>query len=148
MSGYKHILLATDLSEKANQLAAITARLAKRSNAKLSIVHVMEYTPVVYGGGEFSITLDMSLEEHLANNARQALSILAKDTGISTENQYVYYGSIKKEIIELAENLKVDLIVVGSHGRSGIDFILGSTANAILHSAKCDVLAIRVKNLT
>jgi universal stress protein A len=38
----------------------------------------------------------------------------------------------------------MDLIIIGSHGRHGIRILLGSTANAILHSAKCDVLAVRV----
>jgi universal stress protein A len=41
--------------------------------------------------------------------------------------------------------LDVDLIVIGSHGREGIQRLLGSTANAVLHGAPCDVLAVRIK---
>lgn len=145
MLGYRHILLATDLSEETDKIAVTAAALAKRSQAKLSIIYVLEHTPVVYGGGEFSIPLDMNLEEHLAKNARDALAVLAHGVNIAPADQYIAYGSVKREIIELAEKLSADLIVVGSHGHSGMEVILGSTANAILHAARCDVLAVRVK---
>ncbi len=48
------------------------------------------------------------------------------------------------EIHALAEKLSADLIIVGSHGRHGLALLLGSTANGVLHGAKCDVLAMRV----
>ena len=47
-------------------------------------------------------------------------------------------------VASLAEELKADLIVVGSHGRHGLALIMGSTANGVLHGAKRDVLAVRV----
>lgn len=144
MSGYRHLLLATDLSEEFNYIAAHAHAFAQRNGAKLSIVHVIEHTPVIYGGGEFSIPLDMSLEEHLTTNVRNALATLSDHYHIPPENQYICHGSVKKEIVELAEQLDVDLIVVGSHGHSGLNVLLGSTANAVLHAAKCDVLAVKV----
>lgn len=48
--------------------------------------------------------------------------------------------------MRIAEENNVDLIVVGSHGRKGIKMLLGSTANAVLHHAGCDVLAVRLKD--
>lgn len=145
MLSYKQVLLATDLSDETETIAEVASEIATRSKAKLSIIHILEHTPIVYGGGEFSIPLDMNLEEHLAENAKRAVAIIARKFNIHPEDQYVAHGSIKHEIIDLADRLGVDLIVVGSHGRSGIDYILGSTANAVLHAAKCDVLAVRVK---
>jgi len=50
------------------------------------------------------------------------------------------------EIIKIAEENNVDLIIVGSHGRHGLALLLGSTANGVLHHAKCDVLAVRIKD--
>lgn len=146
MLKYKHILLATDLSEESEKVATKASNLATRSNAKLSVVHVLEHTPVVFGGGEFSIPLDMSLEEQLTQNIQKALAMLSSRFHIHEENQYIAHGSVKKEIIELADKLKIDLIVVGSHGHSGIEVLLGSVANAILHTAKCDILAVRIKS--
>jgi universal stress protein A len=140
---YKHVLFAADLSEDTDAVAQRASFLAKRSQAKLSIIHVLEHTPIVYGGGEFSIPLDMSLEEQLAVNARLALGVLSNRLNIPEQNQFIAHGSVKREIIDLAQKINADLIIVGCHGHSGIEMFLGSTANAILHAAKCDVLAVR-----
>jgi universal stress protein A len=48
--------------------------------------------------------------------------------------------------VRIADENQADLIVVGSHGRHGIKMLLGSTANAVLHHAHCDVLAVRLKD--
>jgi len=55
-------------------------------------------------------------------------------------------GSPKTEIIRVAQENGVDLIVVGSHGRHGLALLLGSTANGVLHYAPCDVLAVRLQD--
>lgn len=145
MLSYKHILLATDLSDDFHDVATTANSIAKRSGAKLSIVHVIEHTPVVYGGGEFSIPLDMSLEEQLTQNVSKALATLSEQYNIAVENQHINHGSVKKEVLDLAQQLNIDLIIVGSHGHSGFELLLGSTANAILHAARCDVLAVKIK---
>ena len=54
-------------------------------------------------------------------------------------------GRVSSEVLFYAEQNNVDLIVKGSHGRHGLELLLGSIANAILHGAKCDVLAVRFK---
>lgn len=145
MLNYKHVLLAIDLSDESDEIAATAAMIAKRSQAKLSIIHVLEHTPIVYGGGEFSIPLDMNLEEHLGDNAKKALAFIGSKINVRDEDQHIAHGSVKREIIELADIINADLIIVGSHGHSGMEVLLGSTANAILHIAQCDVLAVRVK---
>lgn len=143
MLGYKHILLATDLSEETNKIIEHAKALVGENKVKISLVHVVEHTPIVYGGGEFSVPLDINLEETLKDNAQQALSHLGKKVGVLEQDQYVETGSIKTAITQLAEKIGADLIVVGAHGRHGIERLLGSTANAVLHVAKCDVLTVR-----
>jgi len=49
------------------------------------------------------------------------------------------------EITRYADDKQADLIVIGSHGRHGLQRLLGSTATPVLHNAKCDVLAVRIK---
>ena len=146
MQHYKHILLTTDLSADTDKIADHAKIFAEHTKAKVSIVYVIEHTPIVYGGGEFSIPLDVNLEETLKNNGRQALSHLGKRLGIAEKDQYVETGSIKIAVVNLAKKLGVDLIVVGAHGRHGIEKLLGSTANAILHAAPCDVLTVRTRD--
>jgi universal stress protein A len=70
---------------------------------------------------------------------------LANKFAIDDKHTYFEIGTVRHEVVKLAEKLKADLIVVGTHSHHGIDALLGSRANAILHNAKCDVLAVRVK---
>ncbi len=145
MGRYKHILLATDLSKFAKQVAKTAADFAKAMDAKLSIVHVQEYTPTLFGEGESTIALDVNLEQLLLKQAEEAMATLAKSIHIPVDQTFIKTGSIKRETVDLAELLDADLIVVGSHGRGGFnEALLGSSANAILHEAKCDVYEVRL----
>lgn len=144
MLHYKNILLATDLSECCEEVAEKAADLARKSRASLSIIHVIEHSPMAYGG-EFSIPIDANLEQTLEKHAREGLTDLAQKHNIPEQNQYITSGSVKLSVIDLADEIKADLIVVGTHSHHGIDRLLGSRANAILHHAKCDVWVVHVK---
>src|SRR3990167_1708566 len=138
---YQHILVAIDLSPRSKQVIQRAQAVAEKNNARVDIVHVIEHSPVAYGG-EFSIPIDVNLEYNIETQARQSLASLGKETHIATQNQHVLSGSVKRVVIDLADKLGVDLIVVGTHGHQGLDKLLGSRANAILHGARCDVLAV------
>lgn len=140
----KHILLATDLSANSHVIAEKAKNMAKMYKAKLSIVYVLEYRPVVYGGGEFALPIDTELMAVFEKKARDSLAQLGKDLNVAEEDQYFAMDSVKQAVVDLAERLGVDLIVIGSHGTHGPALLLGSVANAILHAAKCNVLAVRL----
>jgi len=144
MIHYKHILIATDLSKGSEAIARQAIGLAAHANATVSIVHVIEHTPIVYGGGEFSVPLDVNLEQNIEKQARAALEDLCGKLDIPSDHQYLKMGSVKATVNELSHQLGADLIVVGRYGYSGLQRLLGSTANAILHVASCDVLALAV----
>ena len=74
------------------------------------------------------------------------LDRLATELNVPDAQCHITLGSTGSEIRRVAEEQGVDLIVVGSHGRHGLALLLGSTANAVLHGAPCDVLAVRVKD--
>ena len=144
---YKHILLATDLSTETKKVIKKAKDLAEKLHAKLSIIHILDYNPLAMSGSE-SIASGMSIDAELMNTmeqqTRKKLNALAKLLNIKQDRCYIEYGSIKHTVVEKAEKIKADLIVIGSHGRHGPALLLGSSANAILHVAKCDVLAVRV----
>lgn len=142
--GMKNILVAVDLSQSAHLVTKRAREIADQFGSKISIVHVLEYHPIVYGGSEFAVSLDSSVVEMFEKNARAAFKKLGAEINVPESQQYLEIDSVKQAIINLAEKLKVDLLVVGSHGKHGAGLLLGSTANAILHAAKCDVLAVRV----
>ncbi|MGZ5049601.1 MAG: universal stress protein [Methylobacter sp.] len=146
MEGYKHILLAVDFSEHCDAVADRAKDLAEKYQAKLSIVYVMDnllVTDAAYGS---TIPFDLDLTAELMETAKKRLAKLAEKLGISEDCRWLETGSPKLEIIRVAEENNVDLIVVGSHGRHGFALLLGSTANGVLHHAQCDVLAVRLQN--
>lgn len=146
MESYKHILLAADFSEHGKAVAERAKDLAEKYQAKLSIVHVMDnllITDAVYGS---TIPFDLDLTAELMAAAKKRLADLADKLNIAGDCRYIETGSPKLEIIRVAEENQVDLIVVGSHGRHGLALLLGSTANGVLHHALCDVLAVRLQD--
>ena len=140
MSAYKNILIAVDLDDPNINVVAKAVEIAS-NDAVLSLVHVIE--PIqIYGPIP---TIDYaSIQNHTKEFAAKKLAELGEKFAIDTDRQHILEGVAQKEIHTFAENNGVDLIVVGSHGRHGVSLLLGSTANAVLHGAKCDVLAVRV----
>ena len=142
MSDYRRILLAVDLTEESNRVAVRATSLARAYDAELHLVHVIEPLSLAYGG---DIPMDLSsVQEQIHDQAKSHLAEFAATLEIPTERQYLIFGRPESEIQRVAETKEVDLIVVGSHGRHGLALLLGSTANGVLHGAKCDVLAVRV----
>jgi len=141
---YKHILFATDLSDNCSLAAKKVREIANRTQSSLDIIHVIENAPAAYGG-EFSVPIDLNLEQAIETAAREKLSKQAQELDIPPQHQHIEMGSVKHCVLELAKKLNTDLIVVGTHGHHGLEALLGSRANAILHTAKCDVLAVRAQ---
>lgn len=142
MGDYNTILAAVDLSEEANEVASKAARFAAANQATLHLVHVIEPLSFAYGG---DVPIDFStIQEEIQRQAETQLRNLCSKLSIPVERLHIVLGRPEHEIHALAEKLSADLIIVGSHGRHGIALLLGSTANGILHGAKCDVLAMRV----
>lgn len=144
MQNYRHILMATDFSSHTDQVANRALQLAQMHQAELTILHVVENPPIMDDGYGPMIPFEIDLTEQMMENARIRLAKLTQSLGLVEERALVEMGSPKVEIIRVAEERKVDLIVVGSHGRHGIGLLLGSTAASVIHHAKCDVLAVRL----
>lgn len=145
MANYKHVLLAVDFSEHGNEVSKKAKEIAERNQAQFSVVHVIDNLPITdaaYG----PIPFDVDLTQEILDSVKTRLIQFAADLGIPEDRQWLEMGSPKLEIVRVAEENNVDLIVVGSHGRHGLALLLGSTANGVLHHAKCDVLAVRLKD--
>lgn len=146
MENYKNILLAVDFYEHCEAVANRANDLAIKYQAKLSIIHVVDSMPITDATYGADIPFNMDLTTELMEGAKKRLAKLAEKLDIPKERLWLEMGSPKIEIIRVAEENKVDLIVVGSHGRHGLALILGSTANGVLHHATCDVLAVRLRD--
>ena len=145
MPAYSHILLAVDFSKETDAVAEQALTMCKALNAKLSLVHVVEFVQFDFSS-ELTIPQQLELDQELLELADERLQQLGEKYAVADSERFVSQGNTKREILRIAEEQKVDLIVIGSHGRAGIQLLLGSTANAILHGAPCDVLAVRIRN--
>jgi universal stress protein A len=137
---YKHILFATDLSDESDFIISKVRAMRGFTNAKLSLIHVVEPMP----GYSYAYLGIEDIEGQLIEESRVALAKLGNELNVDKKDQFVEVGPTKSKIQEIAESIGVDLIVCGSHGRHGLSLLLGSTANAVLHGAKCDVLVVRL----
>ncbi|HVE44815.1 MAG TPA: universal stress protein [Gammaproteobacteria bacterium] len=137
---YKHILFATDLTEDTDYLITKVQKMREMMQAKLSVIHVVEPLP----GYSYAYLGVEDIEGQLLKEARESMTRLGAQLGVVPADQYVEVGPTKTRILSVADAMGVDLIISGSHGRHGLSLLLGSTANAILHGAKCDVLTVRL----
>ena len=142
VSSYHRILLAVDLTEESSPVAARAHALAASEGASVHLVHVIEPLNFAYSG---DVPLDIStVQDQIHDQARHHLQEFANRHQIDADHTHLLFGRPDSEIQRLAEEIEADIIVVGSHGRHGLALLLGSTANGVLHGARCDVLAVRV----
>jgi universal stress protein A len=146
MDSYKHILLAVDFYENNNAVVNRAQDLVNKYQAKLSIIHVVDNMPIADTGYGADIPFNIDLTTELMASAKTSLIKMGEKLAVTEDRQWLEMGSPKLEIIRVANENDVDLIVVGSHGRHGLALLLGSTANGVLHHATCDVLAVRLQD--
>ena len=144
MGGYQNILLAVELVPESDALLTKKAQqIMSQGDIKVYLIHAVEHLSNY--GAAYGVSAGVDVEEMLLDEARKTMSEIGTRLNIPKDQQIVKVGPAKFIILEKAEQLKVDLIIVGSHGRHGVRLLLGSTSNAILHGAQCDVLAVRVQ---
>ena len=145
MKQYKNILLALALEPESDMKVIAKAKeFVSAFGATLRVVHAVEYLSSY--GAAYGVAAGIDVDHVLKTEAEQLMAKIIEDLGVPKSHGIVLDGSAKQMILSEAERVKADLIIVGSHSRHGFQLLLGSTANAILHGAPCDVLAVRVKS--
>ena len=132
-----------DFSHSSDAALSFASSLAADSSAHLYIVHVGEDSAAYIAGyGGFAYTPDLS--EKIARENREALETIKPSVaGINFEHRYLT-GNPAEEILAFADSENVDMIVIGSHGRTGLSrLLLGSIAEAVVRGAKCPVLTVK-----
>jgi nucleotide-binding universal stress UspA family protein len=142
---YKQILVPVDLSdpELAKPAIANAVMMARQTNGTIRLVNVLPLTPVMLA--EY-VPPDFEVQQRKA--AEDAIAIIAKETGLepSRVSTTVRQGGIYQEILEEANKIHADLIVMSSHRpqRHAVrTYFLGSNAGHVVRYAKCSVLVVR-----
>ena len=140
----ERILCPTDFSEISMGGIEYGLELAKVFSAELVCLHVVEplISSTLMGHAmQLAAEIEMELEEQ----AQKKFEELRGQWDYSAVRFEIRRGKAHQEILELAEQEGVDLIVLGTHGRSGIaHFLLGSTAEKVIRRANCPVLSLRI----
>lgn len=138
---YRHILIPTDGSDVAQRGVAHGLALAKSLGARTSVIFVVEPFSEISGRFREAITTYAELRKEQAAGALLRAANAAKEAGISCETIQVENGQPHQAIIAAAESNGCDLIVMSSHGRSGLSALLiGSVTNKVLTHTKTPVL--------
>jgi nucleotide-binding universal stress UspA family protein len=145
---FKKILICTDFSENSHWAFTYALTLAKTFKSKLLILHV---TPEPVHPDQLSIYLPQEKLEELKASQKKELDKELKTHYLQKMRGFKNYQVIFKEgepffeIIQMARKESVDLIVMGTHGRTGLDHILfGSTAEKVVRKSPCPVMTIRL----
>ena len=146
MAGIKRILHATDFSKASARALQEAVKLAKENSARLLVVHVIEPTPYVAGGEFGGAEIYMKLEDATKRNAQSSMSKLMqrlKRLQIKAES-LLLRGAAHEQIVKAAKSKKADMIVIGTHGRTGLSkLFLGSVAGKVVSLATCPVMTVR-----
>lgn len=141
---YRHILLATDFSAFSETAAHRALELSRQYGAQLEALHIVEEM-VFYTDLYDPVIADIPLQDDtLKEQAEDSMQKFAERTGLPKEVKLeVQWGRPNWSIVSWAREKEVDLIVMGSHGRHGLERLLGSVSSSVLHQSPCDVLVVK-----
>jgi len=147
MSQYNSILVAVDYSDHVDKVIERAVDQAQRNAAIIHLVHIVEFVPpMIIGDEPFSVAAWSVDEEALMSLAKKRMEEIVSGFGGGLSlTTHIEMGRAVVEICRLANELGCDLIIAGSHGRSGLNRLLGSTASALVHQVPGDLLLIKIK---
>jgi nucleotide-binding universal stress UspA family protein len=142
---FRKILIAVDESAFAVRAADVGFELARSLGAEVALVHVVDPAVDAYapeGGIPASELVALAKQ-----NGRRLLAAFGQRASLQPAPlEFVHVGKPAAEIVKAAKNWPADLIVVGSHGRGGVQrLLLGSVAEAVMRHAACPVLVVRAE---
>ncbi len=144
MNAASHILLTTDFSPASEEAVGKAGELARATGARLTVLHVHRHAPAapeaVIPAEKYvtSADLDAEVRQNLEDLRRTMLQGVESVSAVSVENV-----SAPLAICDYAEKHGVDLIVIGTHGRTGVPrLLIGSVAEKVVRHSKCPVMVV------
>jgi nucleotide-binding universal stress UspA family protein len=141
---FRKILCPIDFSPGSQRAMRVAARLATESEAELSLLHAWYVAPVAFPG-ELAVAGDVM--QQMSDGAAQALEAAVREVqalGVKRVTPELATGLPWRQIVDRADDPAVDLVVIGTHGRTGLArVLLGSVAETVVRHAACSVLTVR-----
>jgi len=140
---YKTILVPYDGSSHSKHAFKVALDMAKKYKSKLLMVTVLDTSPGYWAQSSLWDNAIFSAT-NLVTKEFESFESAAKKAKVSFHSEIIESHSVSKTIVSYSKSKKIDLIVIGSHGRTGFDrLLLGSVANGISQKARCPVLIVR-----
>ncbi len=144
MSNYKRILVALDFSDLSDAVLNRLQVIIKDKTTHIYFLHVVDdHLPQLLGESEKEAIHYAKIKSKAG--AKSELEELVSKYKIKNTQCMVELGTPRHSILSIAESKDIDLIVIGTHGVHGWKKLLGTTAEHVLHNARCDVLSIRAQ---
>lgn len=145
MSGFpRKVLLATDGSKDAALAARAATDLSIQTGAELHLVHVWKPLDATAGYPGEALAVDLDRLESRAADILEAESGRITESGAKVAGEHLESGPVPDKILDVAEEIGADMIVVGSRGLGRVKrLLLGSVSEAVVHHARCPVLVLR-----
>ena len=140
---FKNILVPHDGSGHSKHAFKVALDIAKKYNSKLSIVTVLDMSP---GYWAHTNLWDKAMfgARTMVTKEFESFESVVKKAKISFHSEIIESKSVTKSIVSYSKSKKIDLIVMGAHGTTGLDkLILGSVSESVIHRVRCPVLIVR-----
>jgi nucleotide-binding universal stress UspA family protein len=145
MTGFQRLLVPVDFSAHSVEATRVAADLARRFDASLTLIHV--YDPMIYALPDGFIMVPQTGIDKLFDAFRSQLDSArrqALDAGAPRVETKLIEGFVAAELVELAKRGEFDLIVMGTHGRTGMSHVvIGSIAERVVRLSPCPVLTVK-----
>ena len=142
---FKNILVPFDLSTQSTRAFKVALDIAKCRDSKITLLTCLEGD--AWHHKYYDARADSELiqkQKKVSKKHLEKLELLAEKNNISIKSQIIASKSVVNDIVNYAKSRKYDLVVIGSHGRSGFDkLLLGSVANGVSQKTKCPVLIVK-----
>ncbi len=145
MDGFKHIVVATDFGDCADHALDVAIALARRLDAKLTLLHVCELPVSAYAMYAQGLYFPMDSLEAAAAKALDAATVRLTERYAGADS-VLKSGAAVDQVLAAADEVAADLIVMGTHGRRGVSrVLLGSVAEKTVRLSKVPVLTVPAK---
>jgi nucleotide-binding universal stress UspA family protein len=143
MGAFRHVLVATDFSDCSSEAIDVAIELARRYDAALTLLHVYEVPSYAYGEMVYApIDFVTPIREAAEKSLKSAHAELAQR--FPGAKSVLRAGAAWEQIVGAVQELKADLVVVGTHGRRGLSHaLLGSVAERVVQRSLVPVLTVR-----
>lgn len=142
---YQHVIAVIDLSDSSSQVISRAYDIARLNRAVLTVLHVCHQPVSGYSAlvAPNYVNAEMGVKQDLFPKLKQLVDSTGAGSYEIVELK-ILFGRAADVIHQYVDAHQCDLVVSGSHGHTGVRAILGSTVNAILHGASCDVYCVRI----